>query len=66
MYPVNAEAAAATGNPCTWCRTVISHDWMPVPAAAVTMKNAKNISTDRLSNRPAPRWCFTRLCGRRT
>ena len=66
MYPVSAEAAAATGNPCTWCRIVISQDWMPAPAAAVTMKNAKNIRTDRLNSSLAPRDCsVARLCGRR-
>jgi len=64
MYPVNAEEAVASGNPCTWCRIVISQDWIPAPAIAVTMKNAKNINTDRLSNSPAPR-SAARFGGRR-
>ena len=33
---------------------VISHDDMPAPAIDETIKKAKNIITDRLSNRPAP------------
>jgi hypothetical protein len=39
---------------------------MPAPAIDETMKNAENISNDRLSSNPAPRWSFgARLCGRR-
>ena len=54
MYPVKAEEAASIAKPCTWWRIVISQDWIPAPAIDETMKNAKNISTERLANSCAP------------
>jgi hypothetical protein len=54
MYAVKAEEAASIAKPCTWWRIVISQDWIPAPAIDETMKNAKNISTERLSSSRAP------------